>query len=86
MTSPTGDHGDRDDDDALLAEVVGARRPPPLGGALRYHPAWADLSPQGREEAHRITMGLRAAEAALDPDGLSTTSRLVLARIRAATK
>jgi hypothetical protein len=81
MTSPTDER-----DDALLAEVVTAQRPPPLGGALRYHPAWADLSPQGREEAHRVAMALRAAEAALDPDGLSTTARRVLARIRAATE
>ena len=69
-------------DELLVAEVTTAHRPRPHGGQLRYHPAWADLSPEGRVRAHSVTMAVRAAEAALDPDGLSTTSRLVLERIR----
>ncbi len=70
------------EEDRLIAEVVSAHRPRSGDGQLRYHPAWADLSAAGRERAHAVTIGVRAAEAALDPEGLSSTSRLVLARIR----
>ena len=43
--------------------------------------AWHDLAPEDRVTAARETMVLRQMEAALDPDGLSTTARSVLARI-----
>ena len=39
---------------------------------------------EARDEAFEVTRKLRAMEAALDPEGLSTTARAVLARIRAA--
>ena len=73
---------DENEEELLLAKVVSAHRDVPRGGQLRHHPAWADLSLEGREKAHAIAIGLRAAEAALDPDGLSSTARAVLARIR----
>ena len=38
----------------------------------------------GRREAFEVATELRVLEAALDPEGLSTTARAVLARIRAA--
>ena len=53
-------------------------------GRVRRHPSWADLDAAGRREAFEVARGARALEAALDPDGLSTTARAVLARIRAA--
>jgi len=66
--------------EALVEEAAGAWRPA-SPGQVRPHPAWADLEPAGRLEAYEITCVLRRLEAALDPQGLSTTARAVLARI-----
>lgn len=72
-----------EEEDLLVEQVAGAHRtPPPTFGELRYHPAWHDLPPAARERAFERALALRVAEAALDPDGLSTTARAVLARIR----
>jgi hypothetical protein len=68
--------------EALVESVAGAfRSRDPLGG-IRSHPAWHDLDAPGREEAFELAGRLRALEAALDPEGLSTTGRAVMARIR----
>jgi hypothetical protein len=64
----------------VIEEVAGAHRPRPLG-TLRYSPAWHDLDADGRARAFERARALRRAEAALDPDGLSTTARAVLARL-----
>ena len=45
------------------------------------HPAWADLDPDARREAFEDALVMRVLEAALDPDGLSTTVRAVAARL-----
>lgn len=71
------------DEDLLIEEVAGAYRPA-ARDELRYHPAWHDLGPEGRERAFQRARALRELEAALDPDGLSTTARAVLARITGA--
>lgn len=68
------------DDELLIEQVASAHRPVPRD-ELRYHPAWHDLGPAGRERAFARARALRELEAALDPDGLSTTARAVLARI-----
>ena len=68
------------DDDALIEEVAGAWRPRDPRG-LRFHPHWHDLSEEGRIEAHDRAAKQRELEAALDPEGLSTTARAVLSRI-----
>jgi len=68
-------------DDELIEEVAGAYRPP-VRDELRYHPSWHDLDEAGRRRAFELASGLRRIEAALDPAGLSTTARAVLARIR----
>lgn len=72
-----------DEEEALLVEqVAGAYRPPTRDHEeLRYHPAWHDLSEAARERAYARGRALRALEAALDPDGLSTTARAILARL-----
>ena len=69
------------DDDELIEEVAGAYRPP-ARDVLRYHPSWHDLDAAGRARAYELARALRQVEAALDPEGLSTTARAVLARIR----
>jgi hypothetical protein len=44
-------------------------------------PQWHDLDEGGRREAFEAARLARRLEAALDPDGLSTTARAVLARL-----
>ena len=73
---------DEKDDENLIERVASAYRPAPVGeGELRYAPAWHDLGDAGRVRAFELAKALRTVEAALDPDGLSTTARAVLARI-----
>jgi len=69
------------DDDELLIEQVASAHRPRGKGELRYHPAWHDLDDAGRVRAFERGRALRTAEAAIDPDGLSTTARAVLARL-----
>ena len=69
-----------DDEELLIEQVAGAHRPEPID-ELRYHPAWHDLDAAARVRAFDRARALRTAEAALDPDGLSTTARAVLARL-----
>ena len=67
--------------DALEEAAVTAWRPRDAAGTLQPHPAWADLDPTGRQAVYEATLRARALEAALDPEGLSTTARAVLARL-----
>ena len=67
----------------LIEEVASAWRPVSIDQhELRYHPTWHDLDAAGRTRAYYLARAIRPLEAALDPDGLSTTARAVLARIR----
>ena len=72
----------KEEEELLVEEVASAYRPPALGGELRYHPAWHDLDENARVRAFDVARNLRPLEAAIDPEGLSTTARAVLARIR----
>ncbi|MDC3955779.1 hypothetical protein [Polyangium jinanense] len=71
-----------DDRDALIEALAGAYRARGPLGEVRTHPAFHDLDEAGRAEAFELARRQRVVEAALDPDGLSTTARAVLARIR----
>ncbi len=75
--------GDRREE--LVEALAGAHRFRDPLGEIRAHPAFFDLDEEGRVEAFEVARRSRALEAALDPEGLSTTARAVLARIRAAT-
>jgi hypothetical protein len=75
--------GSGGEDDELLVEQVASAWRPRSRDDLRYHPAWHDLGSAGRARAFDRARALRVVEAALDPDGLSTTARAVLGRIRA---
>lgn len=79
-----GGGGDERDEEILVEQVAGAHRPP-VRDELRYHPAWHDLGDAGRLRAFEIARAMRKVEAALDPEGLSTTARAVLARIQQAS-
>lgn len=70
------------DDELLIEEVVSAWRPRDRDGGVRAHPAWHDLPEDLREHAAREARRQRRMEAALDPEGLSSTARAVMARIR----
>lgn len=69
-----------EEEELLVEEVAGAYRPPSRD-ALRYHPAFHDLGGDGRRRAFELARALRKIEAALDPEGFSTTTRAVLARL-----
>lgn len=70
-----------DEEFPLIEEVAGAFRPrdPRRVG---FSPAWHDLSEEGRERAFALSQQMRIIEAALDPQGRSTTVQAVLARIQ----
>jgi hypothetical protein len=73
----------RDEREALIEQAAAAYRPhDQRDGRARPAPAWLDLDAAGRAEAFDVATQARRLEAALDPDGLSTTARAVLARIR----
>ena len=67
--------------ESLVEQAVTAWRPRGPRGELRPHPAWSDLDDAGRDEVFRATLLQRALEAALDPQGLSTTAKAVLVRL-----
>lgn len=79
MTERQGADGDRARD-ALIEEAAGAFRPDRRGqvGTLA---AWHDLDEAGRHEAFRRAGENRRLEAALHPDGRSSTVSAVLNRI-----
>ena len=69
-----------EEEEPLIEEVAGAFRPRDPR-EVAFLPAWHDLSPEGREAAYETSIELRALEAALDPQGRSSTVKAVLARI-----
>jgi hypothetical protein len=77
----TGPHT-RGTREALVEAAAGAYRPRRPGGGTGTSPAWHDLDAEGRQEAFRAAALSRRLEAALDPEGLSSTARAVLARVR----
>lgn len=71
------------DRENLVEQAAAAFRARDPHGRVLASPAFHDLDEAGREEAFDLALSLREMEAALDADGLSSTSRAVLARIRA---
>jgi hypothetical protein len=70
------------EDELLVEQVTTAYRRRRSDGSIASSPAWHDLDADGRRAAFDETLRQRRLEAAADPDGLSTTARAVLARIR----
>ena len=68
--------------ESLVEAAVTGWRARDASGTIQPNPAWADLDDAGRSEAYEATLQARVLEAALDADGLTTTGRAVLARIR----
>ena len=76
------DPKDDEELEALIAAAASAWRQEDAAGNLAFHPAWQDLDAEGRERAYELARALRALEASIDPEGLSTTARAVLAKIK----
>jgi hypothetical protein len=70
-------------DDALIEAAAAAWRDRDATGEVKSHPAWHDLDEAGRRQAFEVARRMRRIEALIDPRGLSTTAKAVLARIRA---
>ncbi len=68
-------------DEELVEAAATAWRERDAEGRVQSHPAWHDLDEQGRLESFEVARRLRRMEALLDPKGLSTTAKAVLARI-----
>jgi hypothetical protein len=66
----------------LIEEAVSAYRERTSSGRILASPAWWDLPPESRDELFRRQMQSRVMESALSPDGLSSTVRSVLNRLK----
>ena len=74
-------NGDESHARNLIEQACSAWRHRDRDGSIQDHPAWHDLSAAQRVEVFDATVALRRIEAALDPWGLSSTGRAVMARI-----
>ena len=72
-----------DDRQSLIELVASAHRARDPFLRLKPAPAFYDLDDEGRREAYEAASRSRQLEAALDPEGLSSTGHAVLARLRA---
>jgi hypothetical protein len=68
--------------EALVEAAATAYRTRKPDGSIGAHHAWYDLDEAGRFEAFDAAVVLRRMEAAIDSQGLSTTAKAVLERIR----
>lgn len=68
-------------DETLISHALSSYRARDAEGHILPDPAWMDLDGDGREAAFDAALALRKAEAAIDPQHLSSTARAVLARI-----
>jgi hypothetical protein len=66
----------------LIEQTASAWRPRDRDGGVRSHPSWHDLDERDRVKSFEVGAELRAIEAALDVEGLSSTGRAVVGRIR----
>lgn len=69
------------DEESLIEQLASAHRERNASGEVRFAPAFYDLSEDARAQAFQVTVTARTLEAALDPEGLSSTAHAVLARI-----
>ena len=73
----------RKEREELIEAVTTAHRAiDPFTRMVRGHQAFHDLDDEGRRIAYERTLVTRTIERALDPQGLSTTARAVVGRLR----
>lgn len=70
------------EEEAILIEALSTAHRDRDPDGIRFHAAWFDLDEAGRRRAFEEITRQRRLEAALDPAGLSTTARAVLAKIK----
>lgn len=70
------------EDELLVEQVTSAHRERGVDGTIRSHQAWHDLDEAGRLAAFDATVLQRKLEAALDPQGQSSTITAVLRRLQ----
>ncbi len=68
--------------DLLIEQATSACRERNAWGRILPASAWWDLPPEARESVFQLQLEGRLIERALAPDGLSTTVRAVLERLR----
>ncbi len=68
--------------ETLIEQAVSAYRERDASGRIMPSPAWWDLPPDSREELFKRQLESRIIERTFTPDGMSTTVRSVLARLR----
>jgi hypothetical protein len=66
----------------LMEEAVSSYRERTASGLILPSPAWWDLPAESREEFFRRQLQSRVLESVAAPDGLSSTARTVLKRLR----
>jgi len=70
-----------EEQEVQLEAATAAFRERDVSGRIQPSPAWWDLSPEDRERLFQRQVEARLVEAAVDPEGLSSTARAVLGRI-----
>ena len=71
-----------DDPELLLEAATTAVRERDASGRIQPSPAWADLTPEQRDELFERQWTARVLEQGMDRRGLSTTGNAVLNRVR----
>jgi hypothetical protein len=71
-----------DPKEILIEQAVSAYRERTASGRILPSPAWWDLSPESRDELFAKQLQSRIVERALDHDGMTSTIKSVLARLR----
>ena len=71
-----------DPKDLLIEKAVSAFRERNAWGRILPSPSWLDLPPEDRDALFARQLESRLIERALDPNGLSTTARAVLKRLK----
>jgi hypothetical protein len=69
------------DEESQIEQLLSAHRERSTQGEIRTAPVFFDLPPDARERAFAEAVKQRSLEAALDVEGLSSSSRAVLQRI-----
>ncbi len=70
------------EDETLISQALSAHRERDAEGRIVPNAAWLDLDDAGRDALFDAALAQRKLERALDSDGLSSTARAVLQRIR----
>jgi hypothetical protein len=71
-----------DPNEILIEQALSGYRERTSSGRILASPAWSDLTEAMREELYRRQLQSRLIESSLAPDGMSSTVRSVLSRLK----